>query len=245
MAIQDISNYSDFLFKTGIGGNNPQVEQYARSNNLSYEEAAVAMYRQGRVGTQSPEYGDMVSSQTSGTFFFDSAYEAEKAFGDLGPYYDRLLKESRGDINKAISRLTEDYDTGQRREKQDQAAAIRLQEISQEQQRKSLMNQGLQRGITSASAYEQPTGLDQSLGIFGQQKAQLGEVQDLQKQNLINPFLRGAEDQLKSKTRTEEDLRTKQTRYESELEQQRRREASELQTTRQQRAYTGYQANLM
>src|SRR6185503_8131474 len=126
MAVQDISNYGDFLFKTGIGGNNPQVEQYARANGMSYEEAAVQLYRQGRIGTQSTEATQGITSHTPGTFFFDYAAEAEKAYGELGAYYDRVLRESQGDTTKAIARLTEDYDTGLRREKEDQAISLRL-----------------------------------------------------------------------------------------------------------------------
>jgi len=58
------------------------------------------------------------------TFNFDFAAEAEKAYGELGVYYDRILKESRGDVDKALSRLVEDYDRGLRIKTEDTDRAL-------------------------------------------------------------------------------------------------------------------------
>src|SRR5260370_659260 len=56
--------------------------------------------------------GGAASRPAIPAFNFDYAGEAAKAFGELGPYYDKLLTDYKGDMNKILSRLIEDYDNG-------------------------------------------------------------------------------------------------------------------------------------
>lgn len=57
------------------------------------------------------------------SFSFDYEGEAKKAYGELGAYYNRVLQWAEGDMNKALARLTQDYETGVRIKKEDTALA--------------------------------------------------------------------------------------------------------------------------
>ncbi len=174
-----------------------------------------------------------------GGFNFDYAGEAQKAYGDLGAYYDRLLTESKGDLKLALSRMVEDYNTGLRIRRESTATSkadvTRRQAIATDRGQGNLIN----RGLFSQSQFtpNQPgTG-------YG--------VGDTILTNLITPFINAnkrldtsqanyEEAAALRKARTETDLPLKQTRYEANLEQNRRKEAASLANTRGTQAYQDY-----
>src|SRR3972149_7458335 len=103
--------YVDSLIAGGFGG-------YAGWNDESAQQDFNATGGSGKfTGAGGGGGGD--GGYSIPTFSFDYAAEAEKAYGELGPYYDRLLSESKGDMNLALSRLVEDYDRGLRFKKAD------------------------------------------------------------------------------------------------------------------------------
>lgn len=208
---------------------------YGTEAYTAWDEASAAADAQSK--------GIQTQSYSGGGFNFDFAGEAEKAYGELGTYYDRLLKENDFDVNKALSRLSYDYDTNTRQARQDYFIQEKQMKTAQEQQNKALITEGLRRGITRGSAYD-TQGKDM-LGIFGAKKKQLGELQAMDTQQLstsLDRYLKGAE---LSKQRSTEDINTQAERYKSELERNRRKEAGELANLRGQTAFQNYSSSLV
>lgn len=81
--------------------------------NMSQDQRQALWEQAGHPGIAPAGYGGEGGSG-GGTFNFDYAKAATDAYGELGTYYDRLLKESKGDLDLALSRLVEDYDKGVR-----------------------------------------------------------------------------------------------------------------------------------
>jgi|GEM_PF-6170805 hypothetical protein len=154
-------------------------------------------------------------------FNFDFAGEAEKAYGELGVYYDRLLRESEGDLNKVLARMATDYETGVRRRREDLATG-------QERVQQSVMDNALARGIYQKSAYG-PGGY----GVADKLKEETEKP-------LFSAFNRAEEDATTALERSKIDIPEQQKRYVYDLEQQRRRESSDLANTRGQRAYADW-----
>lgn len=176
-----------------------------------------------------------------GGFNFDFNGEAKKAYDELGAYYDRILKESKGDLNKAMSRLVEDYDTGIRLKKEDVATARQQLGIQQDQTNKLGVDSALARGIYQKSAYDPAGGYgiqDQAQKLNDQQFAN----QNAQLDTGLNRYTDAAG---LAKTRTAADLTENQSRNEFNLEQSRRTEAGQLANERATRALTRYNAALI
>lgn len=187
-------------------------------------------------------------------FSFDYEAEATKAYGELGAYYDRILREAKGDVNKALARLVEDYETGKRTRREDVGTGLgRLDVTEQEAQRQAAIRRqnvianALSRGLYQRSAFAPQQGfgipsanLSELESRLGYEAGQRGE----QRQDILTRQKRADESALLGKTRTEEDLGEKLRREEFDLEQRRRREAGELANIRGGRAYQKYQSEL-
>jgi hypothetical protein len=154
-------------------------------------------------------------------FNFDFAGEAEKAYGELGTYYDRILKESEGDMNKVLARMATDYETGVRRRSEDLTTG-------QEQIQRAVQDNALARGIYQKSAYG-PGGY----GVADTMKTEAEKP-------LFSAFNRAEQDATTSIERNKLDIPEQQKRYAFDMEQQRRRESSDLANTRGQRAYSDW-----
>jgi len=194
------------------------------------------------------------SSGSVPAFNFDYAAEATKAYGELGAYYERLLKESQGDMNKVLSRLVEDYDRGLRIQKEDVAFA--KEGLGNEQQRaeelkareqSSLVDRMLARGLYRKSAY----GPDQGMGIPDTEKSKLesdfayGQTgRDRRLGQIDTAFNRYTEAADISKSRTTVDTKEAQVRKEADYERQRRLEAAEMSNLRGQQAYQKFSSSL-
>lgn len=174
-------------------------------------------------------------------FNFDFAGEAQKAYDELGSYYDRILSESRGDLNKALARLTEDYDRGIRLKKEDVATARQQLGIRQDQANKLGVNNALARGIYQQSAYD-PNG---GYGIQDTAQRENDQAFATQQQALDRDLSRYTEAAGVAKSRAETDLPETQRRNEFALEQQRRTEAGQMANERATRALTRYNAALI
>lgn len=172
---------------------------------------------------------------TSSVAPFDFNYEeaAKEAYGELGPYYDRLLKESQGDLNLAISRLTEDYDRGVRIRSEDAT-------LGNEQDVAANQRNALARGIYNTSLFE-PFGAGQR-GI-----ADIANPNNPFGMNIANRnrgLTRANEASTIDKSRSLVDLPEKQRRYEANLEQERRRESASLVESKANKALQKYQTSL-
>lgn len=162
----------------------------------------------------------------SATFNFDYAGEATKAYGELGAYYDRIIKESQGDVNKALARLVEDYNRGIRFKKED--AQTTTQNVT-----RSVQDNALARGIYQKSAFD-PSG---GYGIADATLAQQTEP--------INTALsRYQETAGVDLNRQQTDLPEQEKRKEYDLEQQRRKESADITNSRASQAYQKYQSQL-
>lgn len=165
-------------------------------------------------------------------FNFDYAAEATKAYGELGAYYDQLLKDSKGDLTLALSRMVEDYDKGLRIQTENTNLG-NTQDIQANQ------NNALSRGLYSKSLFD-PTG---SMGIADINNPTNAAGQRITARNLDLSRYKENADLIKSRSLI--DLPTKEKRYERDLEQQRRTEAASLANERGSQAYTKYQANTL
>lgn len=156
-------------------------------------------------------------------FSFDYAGEAQKAYGDLGAYYDRLLRESRGDMNKVLSRMVEDYDRGMRIRREDYQAA-------KDQAAQSVYANAKSRGINQTSAYGAP-----GRGIADMLLQKLSQPIDTN-------YARANESALIGNTRQTQDITTEEQRKEAALEQERRTNAASLANERGTQAYNKWSA---
>lgn len=174
------------------------------------------------------------------SFDFDFAGEAQRAYGELGAYYDRILKESRGDMNKVLARMATDYETGVRRRKEDRQTIEQTltedQALAMKNAQKAVENNAIARGIYQKSAY--------GPGGYGLADTNLQEAQQpieqgygRQRESVQRSFTRAGEDADVSIARSREDIPEQQRRYEHQLEQERRKEASNLANTRGSRSY--------
>lgn len=186
------------------------------------------------------------------TFSFDYEAEAKKAYGELGEYYDRLLKESKGDLNLALSRMVEDYDTGLRFKKEDLSTAQDSLSLAQQEAdrqaalgRDRLKESALARGIYQKSAMDPNGGLgiaDTELSEYNTGVGYSNTLRKNQGQGLLTAFNRYKETADVNRKRTEFDLPEKQKRYEFGLEQERRAKSGELANLRGERAYQKFYA---
>lgn len=183
-------------------------------------------------------------------FSFDYEGAARQAYGELGTYYDRLLRESQGDLNKALARLTQDYERGLRIKREDTTFAeqgmnladqdaMRRQQLAEQRVRES----ALARGLYQKSAYDPASGM----GIPDTERANVmgpyfyaEQQRQRQRQQLRTGLKRYEESAGIEVGRQREDLPEKQKRYEHELEQQRRRESAGMAESRGARAYQNY-----
>lgn len=158
------------------------------------------------------------------TFNFDYAKAATDAYGELGPYYLRLLTESRGDLNKVLARLTEDYDRGLRIKTEDRALAT-------ENATRNVTDNALARGIYQKSVYD-PSG---GMGLADENLRRNIEP-------INTAFNRWKTEADIDIGRQRTDLPEAQARDEFRMEQERREKAAALAETRGARAYQDFQA---
>lgn len=173
----------------------------------------------------------VIASVNPPAFNFDYAGEATKAYGELGAYYDRILKESQGDLNKALARLVEDYNRGIRFKQEDTTQQT-------QQAEKNIVNNALSRGLYQQSAFTpQSTDLAKGFGIPSQNVVEA-------RQRINQGFNRYKEQADVNLARQQQDLPEQQQRKEFALEQERRQRAGELANERGAQAYNKYQASL-
>ena len=196
------------------------------------------------VWTNGEEPGQGQATQGGGTpsiptFNFDYEKAAQEAYGELGAYYDRILKESQGDLTLALSRLTEDYDRGLRIKKEDTATS--QQDLAQTEKlaQRRVQDNALARGLYQNSV----TGAE-GKGIPDQDLIEAMYPINRQRENVDLNLRRYEEGQKTGKTRTEQDLRTRQERYEYDQEQNRRKEAASIANDRGSRAFNRFQTSL-
>lgn len=172
------------------------------------------------------------------TFSFDYAKAAEEAYGEMGPYYLRLLTESRGDMNKALARLTEDYDRGIRNQRVSFAAQQQEAERQSGQERTNIVANALARGLYQKSNFDPQGG-------FGIPTQNLNEQQDrfaYEEGGRKRALSQYEEEATIAKKRQEVDLPEEQRRREFALEQERREKSASLAEQRGARAYQDFQA---
>jgi hypothetical protein len=183
---------------------------------------------------------------------------AEQAYGDLGAYYDKILKQTEGDINKAVARLTEDYDRGIRIKKEDyevQKAQLQQQQLADErtygQARQTLQNTALGRGIASKSAYDTGTG-QTGYGLLdllrGNQEADITQQQQARQAQfkaLDTDLSRYQESADITKSRATEDYASELERYKAEQEQNRRVQAGQLANQKAANLYRSFASQLI
>lgn len=194
--------------------------------NMSQDERQYLWQSAGHSGVAPVGYGGESGPGGSGgvpmpDFNFDFAAEAEKAYGELGTYYDRILKESEGDMNKVLSRMATDYETGTRRRKEDFVQAE--QNIN-----RNVTDNALSRGIYQRSAY--------GPGGYGVADTMRTEAQA----PLLSSFSRANEDADTAIARSRTDIPEQQKRFAFDQEQNRRKEASNLSSERGSRAFADY-----
>lgn len=178
------------------------------------------------------------------SFNFDYAGEATKAYGELGTYYDRLLRESQGDLTKVLSRLVQDYETGTRLNKENTAIRNTNLDTTEANTKQNVINNSLARGLYQPTAYGETTPAGPVYGIADTTLEQRMLPIRRSREAISLDFTRNA-DRLKTNLdRQQTDLPEAQRRKEFQLEQSRRTEASNLAETRGTRAYNDYLARL-
>lgn len=190
-------------------------------------------------------------------FNFDYAAEATKAYGELGPYYTRLIEWAQGDMNKVLSRLTEDYDRGLRVKKEDTAAAkdkVDLAQgqadIRQDQSQENIKNNLLARGLYQKSLDANANEVSQPFEGFGIGDVNFKKTNDnfqfqkdaraTQKTQLDTNMTRYSENAAIIKRRGTEDATQTNERNKFKLEDERKLRSGDIANERGQRAYQDY-----
>lgn len=193
-------------------------------------------------------------------FSFDYAAEATKAYGELGPYYERLLTESKGDMNKVLARLVQDYDRGVRIKREDvgtEKEAIAQAQLqanrANEQGKTNIADNALSRGLLQKSAFATPgekaapeTGFGIADVNFAKQATEFGYGNDIRAKQataLDTGLARYLEAENIQKERTTTDVTEEQKRKEINLEEQRKEQAASLANLRGSNAYNAYSAS--
>lgn len=194
-----------------------------------------------------------LTGNAGGVLSFDA--EVDKAYSDLGSYYSQLLDDAQGDLNKALSRLQEDYDTGKRFRIQNfemggKAIAIAQEAFSQDarQAYKTLETRQLARGISNKSMYD-PSG-DRGIADVEQQNlgADISRGQrqiDLRKEAQQTSFDQTGALADIGLQRAKTDLPQEFDKYKTNLEEERRFKSGQLALSRQQRAFQRFEAGLV
>lgn len=186
---------------------------------------------------------------------FNFEQEVDKAFEELGGYYGKLLDEANGDLNKALARLQEDYDTGKRQKMASFNLSTEARNLAQEsfstdanQAYRTLATRQLARGINRKSAFA-PNG---GLGIADVEQQRLakqiagGQAQlDLQEKGQKLAFDQSGEIADIGLKRAQIDLPEDFNRYKTGIEEERKVKAGELALSREQRAYQRFEAGLI
>jgi len=175
---------------------------------------------------------------TAAPFNFDYVKAATDAYGELGVYYDRILNESKGDLNLALSRLVEDYDKGVRIQTEDTTTAN--QATTQSNQANALA-----RGLYQKSLFDpfNKTPDTAGMGLADMNNPNNPYGQTIDQRNLS--LARYKDTAGTSLSRSNIDLPEKQRRYAADLEQQRRTESATMADTRGSRALTKWQSDSM
>jgi hypothetical protein len=106
----------------GISGNDPEIEQYARTNGLSYEVAAHQMYYSGGGGAQPEEqptdedpFAGLIETITKDVvpqaLEFDVEAARRAAEQEWGPYMDELLQDYLTEVEIGRQREAENLAT--------------------------------------------------------------------------------------------------------------------------------------
>lgn len=189
------------------------------------------------------------------SFGFDFEAEVDKAFNELGSYYDYIITEAKGDMNRALARLEEDYKTGKRQRMESFNLTKEAQGLAQDafatdadKAYKTLATRNLARGINRTSAFAPTEGrgiadVEQNKLAADINRGQQGL--DLNKKSSQLALDQSSELADLSLTRGQEDLPREFTRFEKTQQENRKRDAGELALSRQQRAYQRFEASLI
>lgn len=196
-----------------------------------------------------------ISGGGSNGYNFNFESEVDKAFEELGTYYNRIIDEAGGDLNKALSRLQEDYDTGKRFREQNFNLNNKAMLLAQDsfakdttQAFKTLQTRQLARGINRGSAFD-PGG---AKGIADTENALLaGNVAkgqaglDLNRESAQLGMDQQGELADTNLKRGQTDLPVQFDRFKKNAEEERKYKAGELALSRQQRAHQRFEAGLV
>lgn len=190
------------------------------------------------------------------SFNFDYAAEAEKAYGELGVYYDRILRESEGDLNLALSRLVEDYDRGLRVRKEDTAFQQETSDLQQAEadRQRALAERGanenvLKRGLAQKSLFDPFGGIGLGQRVIDERVAPYAYAANLRNRNKqqlalgLNRYGEQYGPEGYSRKRATVDTATKIERNKFKLEQERRKESGDIANQRGAQAYQRFLSN--
>jgi hypothetical protein len=205
--------------------------------------------------------GDGGGGSSSGSvpaFNYDYAKAATDAYGELGPYYTKLLTDSKGDINLALSRLMEDYDTGVRNKTQAANVAQTAQDTTQNSVERNIVDNANSRGLYTRSLDDPTQAAPIGPAVPGLPAVKSGGF-GIADQNLEEANTRYGADTAARNTdltnyvdlygptgvdrqRAQTDAATNITRKTEDLDQQRKTEAGDMANTRGSQAYQNYLA---
>jgi hypothetical protein len=210
--------------------------------NMIQEQRQALWDAAGHSGQAPVGYGGEGGASGGGNvapFNFDYVKAATDAYGELGVYYDRLLRESKGDLNIALARLTEDYDKGIRIQTEDTNTANTATAQSNQ-------NNALARGLYQKSLFDpfsNPEAPTAGMGLADMANPNNPYGQTVAQRKIdLTRFKDTAGTTL---ARTKTDKTTEQQRYELNLEQQRRQESASMAETRGARALNKWNADQM
>lgn len=200
------------------------------------------------------ELGLMQTTPT-GQFNFNLPAEIDKAYSDLSEYYDKILQDAGDDLNLALSRLAEDYDTGKRFMSENakvsrETLLLASQNLATDANasRKAAETSLVSRGLLRNSQFDKT---DPNMGIATDVTNTLeGRINRAERTQKLSEksFELGQEQQGlaldTNRNRAEQDLRTANERFIDQKAEERKQRAEELASSRAQRAYQRFEAGL-
>jgi len=207
-----------------------------------------------RVGSLNPaQRTELENYRKSGAGGMSGSYQQyyDRAFKDLEAYYARILQEEGGDVERAKSRLLEDYQRGKRITMEDytrelataeeQAKASTQQLAFQtEDERRALQTNMLQRGISQGGIAQQLESRQKTSEQLRQEA--INRALRKSRENLTYAKERSLEEATITQKRGTEDIASAFRRFITEKGQERQEKAAQLADSAYNRDFAAQQA---
>ena len=179
--------------------------------------------------------GDGISS-----FNFDWGQSEKDALEKLRPYYEEVMAEAEGDVDRAKKIMEEDYTTGKRTRAEDIVSSRQAQGANEKQQKQDFLTTMNQRGLLFGGSGSGGRGA--ASGFAQRAYTPTSDKQTLRRQAIERALTRSEDIATKQKSRGFEAADIELKRRLRDMEEEKRKRASEMATLKYGRDYDKWAA---